>query len=113
MHELSLAHSICEAVVPHVPTGQRLSTVVVEWGPLSGVVPDALEYCFNIVAESTGLVGAKLDIRTVAAQARCPSCEASFEVEQMWSDCPQCGHSPVTIAGGREFRVKEIEVEDV
>ncbi len=113
MHELSLAQSICDTVRAHLPPGQRVLTVVVEWGPLSGVVPESLQYCFDIVAQSTGLDEARLKLMSTKPNATCPACEAGFTVEQMWAECPECGHAPVTVIGGREFRLKEIEVEDV
>jgi len=113
MHELSLAQSICEAVADHLTADQRVVTVVVEWGPLSGVVPEALEHCFAIVAQSLGLEGAKLELRTLRAHASCRACGDQFEIDEMWAACPGCGHAPVTVVGGNEFRLKEIEVEDV
>ena len=112
MHELSLAQGICDTVVRHAPAPERVRTVVVEWGPLSGVVPQSLTYCFGIVAPAVGLTAATLELRTVPASATCPACGEQFAVEEMWAECPRCGHSPVTVLGGTEFRLKEIEVDD-
>ena len=39
----------------HLPEGARAVEVVVECGPLSGVVPEALEYCFDAIAAREGL----------------------------------------------------------
>ena len=113
MHELSLALGICDAVRAHLPEGARAVSVTVECGPLAGVVPEALEHCFGAVAESEGLAGARLDLLVPGARARCPACSAEFEVTSMWGSCPECGHMPVTVVGGRDLTVKEIEVEDV
>lgn len=113
MHELSLAESICRSVVEHVPEGQRVLRVIVVWGPLSGVVPEALEFCFGVAAAAHGLEGAQLDLQRQPAGARCSKCEAEFTVEQMWASCPHCGHAPVTVLGGDEFRLSGIEVDDV
>ncbi|MBW2457087.1 MAG: hydrogenase maturation nickel metallochaperone HypA, partial [Deltaproteobacteria bacterium] len=80
---------------------------------LSGVVPEALEYCFPIAAASAGLTEAQLELRRLTAEASCPACDAQFDVDQMWACCPACEHVPVTVKGGTEFRLKEIEVSDV
>ncbi len=112
MHELSLAQSICQIVTEHVAPGQQVKTVVVDCGPLSGVVPEALEFCFPIAAESAGLGEVELQLRRLTAPARCPACDATFEVDQMWASCPDCDHVPVTVTGGTDFRLKEIEVSD-
>jgi hydrogenase nickel incorporation protein HypA/HybF len=112
LHELSLAQGIIQTVEPHVPPGQRLVAVVVEWGPMSGVVPEALETCFGIVAGAAGYPDACLQLQVVPAAARCPGCEAQFEVTEMWAECPECGQAPVTVSGGNVFRIKEIEVDE-
>ena len=113
MHEIGLAQSICDAIRPLIPAQQRVVRVVVEVGPLCGVVPDALEYCFSLVAQHGGMQGAVLDIRLLEAPATCPSCRETFAVDSMWSFCPECGHAPVTVKGGRELRILEFEVDDV
>ncbi|MBI4705213.1 MAG: hydrogenase maturation nickel metallochaperone HypA [Deltaproteobacteria bacterium] len=113
MHELTLAHRICQTVAAHVTATQRVVTVVLEWGPLCGVVAEAIEYCFPIAAEANGLGGARLELRRLPARARCSACGARFEVQEMWDGCPGCQHVPVTVEGGTEFRLKQIEVEDV
>jgi hydrogenase nickel incorporation protein HypA/HybF len=113
MHELSLAQHLCRVVQEHVPTGRRVVAVVVEIGPMSGVVADALDFCFGLVARASGLPDARLDCRQLAAPSHCAGCGARGEVMDMWASCPDCGHAPLTIEGGREFRIKEIEVDDV
>lgn len=113
MHELLLAQHICDTVLAHVSEGQRVTTVVVECGPLAGVVPEALDLCFPIAAQNSGLTGARLEMRHLSAQANCPKCRERFCVLAMWDRCPACGHGPVTIEDGRVLCVKQIEVEDV
>jgi len=113
MHEVALAQSVCETVRSYVGAEQRLLRVVVECGPMCGVEPDALEFCFGIVAEQAGLAPAALELRVNPADASCPLCGARFSVASLWSECPECGQSPVTVTGGGELRVKEIEVGDV
>ena len=72
MHELSLAKSICDTVARHVLKDQRVACVVVELGPLSGVVADALQFGFEIVAQQSGLAGARLEVHHLVAQGDCP-----------------------------------------
>jgi len=113
MHELAIAQRICETVIRNLPAGQRVVSVVVEAGPLCGVVQEALEFGFEIASQAMGLTGARLEYRKLAAAGVCPACHASFEVTQMWARCPRCEHEPVTVQGGGELRLKEIEVDDV
>jgi hydrogenase nickel incorporation protein HypA/HybF len=112
MHELTLSHQICRVARDHLGHGQRLVRVVVECGPFSGVVPDALEQCFPIAASQSGLDGVLLDLRRLRARARCSGCGESVEVASMWDACPGCGHAPLTVTDGRDLRVVELEVEE-
>jgi hydrogenase nickel incorporation protein HypA/HybF len=112
MHELALSHQICRVARDHLGDGQRLVKVVVECGPMSGVVPEALEHCFPIAASAGGLDGALLELRRLRARARCPGCGRPVEVASMWDVCPGCGHAPLTVTDGRDLRVVELEVEE-
>lgn len=112
MHELALSHEICRVARDHLGAGQRLVKVVVECGPLSGVVPEALEHCFPIAAAAGGLDGARLELRRLRAAAVCPGCGRAVEVESMWDTCPACGRGPLTVRDGRDLRVVELEVEE-
>lgn len=67
MHELSIAMSLVDAVCEELPRlGDRVSirSVRVRVGPLSGVVPDALAFAFDVAAAESPLAGARLEIET-------------------------------------------------
>ena len=113
MHELSIAQRMCETVIAHTPSKQRVLKITVELGPLCGIVPDALAFCFPVVAPSFGLSQARLCLKLIRATASCPQCEMVFNIETMWETCPKCDYGPVTISGGQELRIKEIEVEEI
>ena len=112
MHELAISQSICQTARSHLGAGQRIVKLVVECGPFSGVVPEALEYCFPIAAEHHGIPDAVLELRRLRADAECPACAARFTVDTMWTLCPECGRGPITAHGGRELSLVEIDVEE-
>src|SRR5205085_11089313 len=61
VHELAICQSVVEAVVER--TGEARVTVLrLDVGRLSGVVPEALRFCFELVTEGTPLEGAALII---------------------------------------------------
>lgn len=62
MHELGISRNIV-AIVADAAAGRRVRRVTVEIGARSGVVPHALRFSFDVVAEGTLLEGAALDIR--------------------------------------------------
>ena len=112
MHELALAHNIVRAALDHAPDNARIEVIAVECGPMSGVVPEALRFGFEVATEAAGLDGVVLDLRLLQARACCPACGERFDIDSMWATCIQCGHAPLTVEGGRELKVVEIQVEN-
>ena len=70
MHELSITCSIVE-LVADTAKGRKVHRVTVEIGQLSGVVSDSIAFWFPEVARGTEAAEASLEIREVAALARC------------------------------------------
>lgn len=64
MHELSVAISLVDAACERLDAlgDVRVEAVCVRLGPLSGVVKDALLFCFDAATQGTRLEGARLDI---------------------------------------------------
>ena len=82
MHELAISQSVVDAVLAR--TGDARVTVVrLDVGRLSGVVPDALRFCFDLVADGTPLAGAELRIAEPPGRARCATCGADFGLEYL------------------------------
>ena len=108
MHELSITQSVVEAVTER--TGDaRVSRVCVRVGRLSGVVPDAMRFCFELVTAGTPLEGAALDIEQPAGQARCRTCGSSFETSDLVLLC-DCGSADVELLAGRELAVSSVQM---
>ena len=111
MHELSLSSAIVNTVAKHA--AERPVTLVnLRVGRLRQVVPDTLEFYFEFVARGTICEGARLEQEVVEASLRCGPCEREWEIEIPAFRCPTCGGSDVEIAGGNEFEVESIEVEE-
>ncbi|MFC4783894.1 hydrogenase maturation nickel metallochaperone HypA/HybF [Nocardioides sp. MAHUQ-72] len=65
MHELALTQSLVDLVVDRT-VGRTVAAVHLRVGELSGVVPEAMEFCFEVVAAGGPLEGATLVVeRTV------------------------------------------------
>jgi len=76
---------------------------------LSGVVPDALEFCWELATAGTGLDGATLEIVRSPGRARCRSCRTEFDTDDFITLCG-CGGADVDVLGGQELRIREVEV---
>jgi hydrogenase nickel incorporation protein HypA/HybF len=67
MHELALTREIV-AIVCQTAARRRIYKVALEIGRLSCVTPEAIEFCFDAVAQGTLAEGARLDIRVTDGQ---------------------------------------------
>ncbi|WP_236700577.1 hydrogenase maturation nickel metallochaperone HypA/HybF [Allosalinactinospora lopnorensis] len=105
---MAVTQSIVDAVCERLD-GARVRVLALEIGTLSGVVPDAVRFCFDLAAEGTPLAGARLEIAEPPGLARCRVCEAEFRLDDLIALCP-CGSADVGIISGRELRIRSMEV---
>jgi hydrogenase nickel incorporation protein HypA/HybF len=110
VHELSLAGAVLDTVQRHAE-GRRVRLVSLQIGALRQVVPDSLEFYFELVARGTVCEGARLEHELIGARLRCPDCDREWSIEIPAFRCPGCGSGKVEVAAGEEFCVESIEVE--
>ncbi|UFS71883.1 hydrogenase maturation nickel metallochaperone HypA [Geomonas sp. RF6] len=110
MHEMSITQGIVE-ICQQNAGGRKVTEVTLEVGALSGVIPDAVEFCFAACTSGTLLEGARLVIEEIPGRGHCGSCNATFGIRNYYDPCPSCGSFGVSIVSGEELRVKELEVE--
>ncbi|GAB2998401.1 hydrogenase maturation nickel metallochaperone HypA [Amycolatopsis acidiphila] len=108
MHELSVTQSVVDAIVERMGDAE-VAAVCLEIGKLSGVVPDSVRFCFEVVCAGTTLEGARLDILEPGGQARCRDCDGEFALPDLIPLCP-CGSANVEITAGRQLRIRSVEV---
>ncbi|HSE07089.1 MAG TPA: hydrogenase maturation nickel metallochaperone HypA [Nocardioidaceae bacterium] len=108
MHELAITQSVVETVLRHTGT-QRVTLVRLQVGRLTGVVPEAMEFCFELATEGTPLHGATLEIERPVGHARCRTCQDDFDLPDLIALCP-CGSADVEIVNGRELQVLSVDV---
>jgi len=108
MHELSITQSIVELVADHAK-GQRVRRVTLEIGQCTGVMTDAIRFCFDLATEGTVLEGATLDIYEIEGRALCAACGKEFPRRTLSAPCP-CGAFEFTRISGEELRVKTYEL---
>jgi len=108
MHELGLMQHIIETCRAEA-RGARVELITVEVGTLSGVMPEALAFCFELCVEDTPLAGARLQLVRTPGRARCRACGAEFELNDLLQGC-DCGSYHLAITAGQELRIKQMEV---
>ncbi len=108
MHELAITQSIVDLCAERA-AGARVSEVTVEVGRLSGVVPDALRFCYDACAAGTVLEGSRLTVVETDAAARCRTCGCESQPADFLASCP-CGSFDLVYIRGDSLRVRHMEV---
>ena len=111
MHELSIAQSVLAIVCRHA-AGRRVTRVQLKVGHLRQVVPDALAFSFELVAQGTTVEGAQLEIEPVSALGACRNCGAQSRLETFPLQCQACGGFDLQIVAGEELVVESLEWEE-
>lgn len=112
MHELSIAESVVAVAVRHA-AGRRVTRVELKVGRLRQVVPDALRFAFELVAEGTEVAGAELAIEEVPARGICRACATETTMTAFPLQCRGCGSLDVEIVSGEELLVDALECEEL
>jgi len=115
MHELSIALNVLDIAEQTMNeySESDLVAIHVRLGPMSGVVPEALESAFTIAREQTRYPEVELVIEETELVIDCPHC-GNHQVAVSVNDlsCRQCGAISGNIVGGRELEIVALEVKD-
>jgi hydrogenase nickel incorporation protein HypA/HybF len=111
MHELSIAESVVRIASDHA-AGRQVYRVELRVGHLRQVVPSALEFAFELVAQGTPLEGAELVIEDVPAVGLCRACGVESEMSDFPLACARCGALDLEVLAGEELLVDSLELEE-
>jgi len=112
MHELGITQSIIDIAGRNAAAqgATRVLSVTVEIGLLSGIVPDAVEFCYDACAAGTLLAGSRLIVRAIPGRGRCGDCGGECPLDPYTFACPACGALTLERLAGEELRVIELEI---
>lgn len=108
MHELSICASLARIVAEHAE-GRTVERIHLDIGHLRQVVPETLEYSWEIIVADTELRGSVLEINHIPVVLECRVCGASTTVEAPVFRC-DCGSSDVDMTSGQELLVTSLEL---
>jgi hydrogenase nickel incorporation protein HypA/HybF len=112
MHELALMEELQRIALATAAAqgAQRIHTVMLRVGRLSGVDPDALAFAFEVVMAGGIGQGATLKLEVVPTQCRCGGCGQRFEPVDVIFACPICGELSADVLRGRELELTGLEL---
>jgi hydrogenase nickel incorporation protein HypA/HybF len=108
MHELPITESILNIVITYAEKNNVRQVMAInlqdEW----------IQRYFDHLSKGTVAQGAKLKIERTPIKVQCNSCTASYEVEITNigdTVCPVCGNKEGKLISGREYYIKDMEVQ--
>ena len=112
MHEVSI---MAEAVRMAAETAQaagaeHVTGVRLRVGSLSGAVPEAMRFAWDVVSRDTIAEGAWLEIETVPAACWCATCKTEFACVDFLGECPSCHNVSGELRRGRELDIAAVEM---
>lgn len=112
MHELGIVFNIIKKVevVAEENSLTEVSSVTLQLGEVSGVVPHYLTDCWKWASDKNDLMrGSTLIIEEMPAVTFCENCEGTYETVAHGKICPLCGSEKTYLITGNEVNIKEIE----
>lgn len=113
MHEMSFATQIlaCVQRAAEAYPNATVSRVRVGAGILLTLNEASLSFCLNAIAGGTVMEHAVLELETLPLVFECPRCGRVDAGGARVPECPHCNR-PVTVTGGSDLIVKEIELDE-
>ncbi|PKN06512.1 MAG: hydrogenase maturation nickel metallochaperone HypA [Deltaproteobacteria bacterium HGW-Deltaproteobacteria-7] len=116
MHELPVTESILQIVLKHARTNGvlRVVTVHLQIGRLSDLEDEWIQRYFDYLSKGSVAEGAKLIIERMPIMVQCSSCSTSYEADAAKLGdltCPNCGGKDSRFLSGREYYIKDMEVQ--
>ena len=112
MHELGIVFHIIKSVEEIGAQNEltKVSSVTLEIGEVSGIVPEYLTDCWKwAAAKSALLTESELKINRIDAVTYCGACGQTYPTVQYAKICPHCGSDRTWLLTGNEVCIKEIE----
>ena len=99
MHELSIVTYVVKQVQEIAKENNltEIESVTLEFGEVSGIVPEYLEDCWNFLYE------------IIPAVTWCDDCKSTYPTVQYGKTCPHCGSGNTWLQQGNEINIKQIE----
>jgi len=110
MHELGITRNVV-SIVSERAQGQKVLRVTLEVGRLSGMLPEAIRFCFDVCSQGTPVQGALLEIVEIEGRGHCAACGAQPVMTAPLGRCPVCHEPSLRMVAGTELKIKEMEIE--
>jgi hydrogenase nickel incorporation protein HypA/HybF len=112
MHEVSIIEQTLEIAFSQAQQqgATKIHRLKMRIGQMSSVVPEALEFAFDVVTKGTMAEGAILEIELVPVVCYCSHCQEKFQPQDWFYQCPNCLELSRETLSGQEIELSSLEV---
>lgn len=109
MHELSIAEELLRIIDAEARKAEirKVYRIDLRIGEFSGVVPDSLEFAFEVLSRGRVTEGARIVIEQVSPSFFCAECGRPMKSDE--TSCCECGCERIRMVGGDELEVVSFE----
>lgn len=113
MHEYHAVENVVKQAAEAARKNGALSVtrVALVVGELSGFEESSVRLYFENISKGTAAENAELVIHPVRAKLKCRKCGELFERREKVFECPKCGGMGSPTETGKEFYIKNVEIE--
>lgn len=112
MHEVSMMQNTLDIAIAQAQQNgaTKIERITMNIGELSGVIPEALEFAFEVLIRGTIADNAQLEIITIPVVCYCQECNRNFQPDNYIYECPECRQISTNIVQGRELALVSLVV---
>jgi hydrogenase nickel incorporation protein HypA/HybF len=112
MHEVSIMQSTLQLAEEHARKAgaKAITRICLRVGLVSSVVPEAMEFAFDMLKQGTMADSASLEIERIPGEFRCSACGIRVRLDKVCFDCPACNGMLILCDGGADLELSHMEV---
>lgn len=112
MHEVSIMEQTLNIAIANAQSqnARKIHRLKMRIGTMSGVVPESLEFAFDVVTKGTMAEGATFEIESIPVRCYCEKCQTTFNPTDFFYQCPNCENLVYQSLAGKEIELASLEV---
>lgn len=113
MHELTIIDNIIKICIEEAKKHNvnKIIEIRIKIGQFSGMVPEYIQFYFNIMSKGTAAENAILNIEKIPIKIKCNDCKTDSEVCLDDLICSYCGSANIQVLKENSFIIESMEVE--
>ena len=113
MHEVSMMQNTLDIAIAQARKNgaTKIDRLTMNIGELAGVIPEALEFAFEVLIRGTMAENAQLEIKNIPVVCYCQECDRNFQPHNYIYECPECKRISTNIIQGRELELASLVVD--